>query len=142
LLVPLFALPVLWLAGYFFPPINHDVGAILDVTERWLDGETLYVQVIDENLPLTFIVHALPVLTAKLLPGSIPFWFTAWVVAGIAASFYACSRLVRLVPSADHALTEALLPPVLLFLFTVLPNEHFGQREHIMFVASAPYLIG
>jgi hypothetical protein len=34
-----------------------------------------------------------------------------------------------------------LLPPVLLFLFTVLPNEHFGQREHVMFVASAPYLI-
>ena len=141
LLVLLFALPVIWLAGYFFPPINHDVGAILDVTERWIDGEKLYVQVIDENLPLTFIVHALPVLTAKILPGGVPFWFTAWVVAGIFASFYACSRLVRLVPSADHALTEALLPPVLLFLFTVLPNEHFGQREHLMFVASAPYLI-
>src|SRR5205085_10857556 len=100
----------------------------------------LYVEVIDENLPLVFIVHSLPVLTARLLPGGVPFWFTAWVVAGIAVSFYACSRLVRLVPSADHALTEGLLPPVLLFLFTVLPNEHFGQREHIMFVATAPYL--
>jgi hypothetical protein len=97
--------------------------------------------VIDENLPLTFILHAIPVLTAKILPGNVPFWFTAWVVAGIAASFYACRRLVRHVPSADHALTEALLPPVLLFLFTVLPNEHFGQREHLMFVACAPYLI-
>jgi hypothetical protein len=141
LLAPLFVLPVLWLAGYFFPPLNHDVGAILYVSARWIGGEQLYVEIIDENLPLTFIVHALPVLTAKLMHGSIPFWFTAWVVAGIAASFYACSRLVRLVPSADHALTEALLPPVLLFLFTVLPNEHFGQREHIMFVACAPYLI-
>jgi hypothetical protein len=141
LLVPLFALPVLWLTGYFFPPINHDVGAILDVSGRWIDGEKLYVEVIDENLPLTFIVHTLPVLTARLLGGGVPFWFTAWVVAGIAASFYACSRLVRLVPSADHALTAALLPPVLLFLFTVLPNEHFGQREHIMFVATAPYLL-
>jgi len=141
LLALLFVLPVLWLTGYFFPPINHDVAAILDVSARWVGGEKLYVEVIDENLPLTFIVHALPVLTAKLVHGSIPFWFTAWVVAGIAASFHACSRLVRLVPSADHALTEALLPPVLLFLFTVLPNEHFGQREHIMFVASAPYLL-
>ena len=63
------------------------------------------------------------------------------MVAGIFASFWACRRLVKLVPSADHALTEALLPPVLLFLFTVLPNEHFGQREHILFVACAPYLI-
>ena len=115
--------------------------AILDVSGRWVGGEKLYVEIIDENLPLTFIVHALPVLTAKILPGSVPFWFTAWVVAGIFASFFACRRLVRLVPSADHALTEALLPPVLLFLFTVLPNEHFGQREHIMFVACAPYLI-
>lgn len=139
--MPLFALPVLWLAGYFFPPINHDVAAILDVSTRWVGGEKLYVEVLDENLPLTFVVHALPVLTAKVLPGSVVFWFTAWVVAGIFASFWACRRLIHLVPSADHALTEALLPPVLLFLFTVLPNEHFGQREHIMFVATAPYLL-
>lgn len=139
--MPLFALPVLWLTGHLFPPINHDVGAILDVSRRWVEGDTLYVDIIDENLPLTFIVHTLPIFTAKLLPGGVPFWFTAWVIAGIAASFIACRHLVRLVPSADHALTEALLPPVLLFLFTVLPNEHFGQREHIMFVASAPYLL-
>ena len=141
LLLPLFVLPVLWLAGYFFPPINHDVAAILDVSARWVHGERLFVDIIDENLPLTFVVHALPALTARVLPGDPTFWFTAWVVAGIFASFWACRRLVRLVPSADHALTEALLPPVLLFLFTVLPNEHFGQREHILFVASAPYLI-
>ncbi len=141
LLLPLIALPILWLAGYFFPPINHDVAAILDVSARWVNGERLYVEVIDENLPLTFVVHALPVLTSKILPGDPSFWFTAWVVAGIFASFWACRRLVKLVPSADHALTEALLPPVLLFLFTVLPNEHFGQREHILFVACAPYMI-
>ena len=71
LLVPLFALPILWLAGYFFPPINHDVAAILDVSGRWIGGERLYVEIIDENLPLTFVVHALPVLTAKLL-GAVP----------------------------------------------------------------------
>jgi hypothetical protein len=141
LLVPLFALPVLWLVGYFFPPINHDVAVLLDVSGRWVAGEKLYVDVIDENLPLTFILHAIPVLTAKVLPGDVPFWFTAWVVAGIAGSFIACRRLVRHIPSADHALTEGLLPPVLLFLFTVLPNEHFGQREHLMFVACAPYLL-
>jgi hypothetical protein len=141
LLLPLFALPVLWLAGYFFPPINHDVAALLDVSGRWLAGERLYIDVIDENPPLTFIVHALPALTAKLLPGGATFWFTVWAVAGIVGSFLACRRLVQVVPSADHALTEGLLPPVLLFLFTVLPNEHFGQREHLMFVASAPYLL-
>src|SRR3954467_4987584 len=140
-MLPLIPLPIPWLAGYFFPPINHDVAAILDVSTRWVNGEKLYVEVIDENPPLTLVVHALPVLTSKLLPGGPSFWFTAWVVAGIFASFWACRRLVRLGASADPPLTETLLPPVLLFLFTVLPNEHFGQREHILFVACAPYII-
>ena len=81
LLAPLFVLPVLWLTGYFFPPINHDVAAILDVSTRWIGGEKLYVEVLDENLPLTFVIHGLPVLTAKILPGTVAFWFTAWVVA-------------------------------------------------------------
>ena len=58
LLLPLIALPILWLAGYFFPPINHDVAAILDVSARWVNGERLYVEVIDENLPLTFVVSS------------------------------------------------------------------------------------
>ena len=49
-------LPVLWLAGYFFPPLNHDVAAILYVSDRWIGGDRLYVDIIDENLPLTFIV--------------------------------------------------------------------------------------
>jgi len=139
--VPLFALPALWCLVYFVPPLNHDVGAVLDVVGRWMSGERLYVDIIDENLPLTFVIHVLPVMLAKWLPGSTPFWFYACVVAGVAASFAACRRLVALVPSADHALTETLFPPVLLFLFVVLPNEHFGQREHLMFVAAAPYLL-
>lgn len=141
LVLSLFVLPVLWLAGHFFPPINHDVGAILDVSGRWIAGQKLYVDVIDENLPFVFVLHALPVLCAKYLPGDVPSWFIAWVVSGIIVSFFACRRLIHLVPSADHALTEALLPPVLLFVFAVLPNEHFGQREHILFVMAAPYLV-
>src|SRR3979411_3237889 len=87
----MFALPILRPAGYFLLPTNHDVAATLDVSARWIGGEELYVEVIDENLPLTFVVHALPVLTAKVLPG-------------IFASFWACRRVVRLVPSADSVI--------------------------------------
>ena len=103
LLLPLFVLPVLWLAGYFFPPINHDVAAILDVSARWVHGERLYVEIIDENLPLTFVVHALPILTARILPGGPTFWFTAWVVAGIFASFVIpASALICKAPSESE----------------------------------------
>ncbi len=110
------------------------------MSTRWIGGEKLYVEVLDENLPLTFIVHGLPVLTTKILPGTVAFWFTAWVVAGIFASFWACRRLIRLVPSADHALTEALLPPVLLFLFSVLPKRAFrpARAHHVRGLRALP----
>jgi len=141
LLVPLFALPILWLAGYFFPPSTMTSPRSSMSRRAGSAARSFYVEVIDENLPLTFVVHALPVLTAKILPGGVTFWFTAWVVAGIFASFWACRRWCGSCRRPTMRLTEALLPPVLLFLFTVLPNEHFGQREHIMFVACAPYMI-
>jgi len=107
------------------PPINHDVAAILDVSARWVGGEKLYVEVIDENLPLTFVVHALPVLTAKNPAGRRHLLVHRLGGGRHLRLLLACRRLVRLVPSADHALTEALLPPVLLFLFTGAAQRAF-----------------
>lgn len=35
-------------------PINHDVGAILDASNRLYDGARLYVDIMDFNLPTIF----------------------------------------------------------------------------------------
>lgn len=134
-------LPAAWFAGYFWPPINHDVGAVLDVAHRWLDGDRLYVDIIDVNLPLVFALYAIPELCARAFGGQAPTWLTVCFGAAIAGSFFACRALVHRAPSTAHPLTEAIVPPVLLFLFVALPGENFGQREHLMFVATAPYLL-
>jgi hypothetical protein len=136
----LWLVPLVWLAGYFWPPINHDVAALLDVSRRWLAGDRLYVDIIDVNLPLVFVIYALPELCSKAFGGTVPFWFNALCAIAIGGSFVACRRLLHRIPSMAHPLTEAMVPPTLLFLFAVLPNDNFGQREHLMLIACAPYI--
>lgn len=137
----LLAIPLAWLVGYLFPPINHDVGAVLDVAHRWVSGERLYVDIIDVNFPLVFIVYAVPELLSRAFGGTAVVWLNACLIVAILGSFAVCRRLVHLIPSTAHPLAEALLPPVILFTLAVLPNDMFGQREHIMLIAAMPYLL-
>jgi hypothetical protein len=140
----LLAVPAGWAIGYLYPPINHDVGCLLEIAHRWLDGERLYVDIIDVNLPLVFALHAIPELLSRATPflgWTTMTWFTVCFFVAIAASFLASRRLVHAVPSLAHPLTEAVVPPTLLFLFVVLPNENFGQREHLLMIAMAPYVL-
>ncbi|QQS14075.1 MAG: hypothetical protein IPK81_07800 [Rhodospirillales bacterium] len=140
----LLLIPGGWLAGYLLPPVNHDVAAVLDVAHRWLGGERLYQDIIDVNLPLVFVLYAIPDLLARATAfvGWRPeTWLTLCFYGAIAAAFLSCRALTRRVPSLAHPLTEALVPPTLLFLFAVLPNENFAQREHLMFIATAPYML-
>jgi hypothetical protein len=140
----LLLIPAAWAVVYLFPPINHDVAALMDVVHRWLDGEKLYVDIIDVNLPLVFVLYTIPEALTRLFDFTgldATTWLILCFYAAIIGSFLACRALTHKVPSLAHPLTEALVPPTLLFLFVVLPNENFGQREHLMFVLTAPYLL-
>jgi hypothetical protein len=136
----LLLVPILWMAGYLFPPINHDVGAELDVAKRWLEGEKLYIDIIDINTPLVFILHAIPELLARTsLDG--PLWMSICTIFGVLASAFYSVRALRFVPSAQQPLIRAFLPVTILFLLAVFPNDMFGQREHLMLIFGLPYLM-
>jgi hypothetical protein len=142
--VLLVLIPTVWAALYLLPPVNHDVAALMDVVHRWLSGERLYVDIIDVNLPLVFVIYAVPELLARVFAfagQSAITWLSISFYAAIGGSFLACRALVHKVPSLARPLTETLLPPTLLFLFVVLPGDNFGQREHLMMVLTAPYLL-
>lgn len=119
------------------PPLNHDVAAILDFTQRWIGGETLYARLLDPNPPLIFVLNLLPAylgtytgldaVTALqvciLLFGAVVWWLT--------------SRMRRLSdegPVERHFLDVA---PVLVLLGA---GYDFGQREHLMALGALPYL--
>lgn len=134
-------LPSLFLFGYFFPPINHDTAAILAFSRRWLGGERLYVDLIDINTPMVFLIHTLPVLLAQATGLSVPAALTLFFALCIGLSLYVCHRLLADHVAPERPLTRWLALLVLFYSFIVFPGENFGQREHLMMLAAYPYLL-
>ncbi|WP_157089428.1 hypothetical protein [Oceanibaculum pacificum] len=130
-----------WLIGYFFPPINHDTAVLLHIAKLWVNGGTLYVDAIDINTPLVFVIYSLPELLAKLTGLPSTTLLPALLAVGIAASYLTCRRVLKASLNPDLAISGALLPVLVLFLLIVYPNNMFSQREHIMLVLTLPYLL-
>ena len=133
--------PLPWLLVYFLPPLNHDAAALLHFAQRWLVGERLYVDLIDINPPLVFILNLVPAAIARLTPIGAPSALTLCVLAWIAVAFAFSYRLLRLSTGSIGGVHRYVFPPVLLFLMIAYPGTEFAQREHLMLVATLPYLL-
>jgi hypothetical protein len=134
----LMLLPVLlFLPLVLIPPFNQDVAAVLQFSQRWLGGERLYVDLIDINPPLIFILSCLPAWLAEHLGLSLAgamqicmfglgfgVWRLCWVLRERAAEGPVERAMLDLLPG----------------LFVVLAGCDFGQREHLMALGSLPYL--
>jgi hypothetical protein len=132
------ALPSLvMLAAVIAPPFNHDVAGVLEFSERWLDGERLYRDLIDVNPPLIFILTLLPAAIAKWTPLDGPQALLSCALLLCAACWWLCHRLRADRPEGpvEAAVLTALLPLVML-----VPGFDFAQREALMTVAALPYL--
>jgi hypothetical protein len=140
-LLVLLSLPTLALLAFSLaPPINHDVAAILHYTERWLAGERLYADLFDINPPLVFLVTALPVALAAMVPISAIAAAQAAIVLLGAWCLWLCWRLAGrdVLPASPRFWVLAVLLP---FLGLAFPVEMFGQREHLMLLTTLPYLL-
>jgi hypothetical protein len=136
MLLALLSLP--WLVLWLVPPINLDVAALLQFTERWVGGEQLYVDLVDVNPPLVFLLYAVPVLLARTRG------------LGVTAAFNLCllvfvllvgrmvwRRVLRLAPARPHVLLMAGFLP---FAVGALSTLMAGQREHLLAIAVLPWL--
>lgn len=126
----------IWLV--FHMTLNRDVGWWLHITEAWLGGDELYVDVWEINPPLMAYVASLPVGVAELtgISSIVTFRVYSVLVIGIAIllSGYTAGigrHRIWLTP-----ITAGLLVLTLLYL----PLWEFGQREHLMFALVCPYL--
>lgn len=136
----LWILPALWAIGYLWPPLNHDVAAMLQFAQRIADGERLYVDLIDINPPMMFWLDLIPVGLARLTGLPVPSAFIVTVLAATAASGALAWRLFRALPEAADPLGAVLLPGLALLAMLVLPTHNFGQREHLLLILTLPYL--
>jgi hypothetical protein len=127
-----------FIAVILFPPINHDVAAVLSFAERWWAGEALYSDLIDVNPPLIFVLNLPPVVIADVL-GVDPVAALQFCLIGFGLVVWWLAWRVRDRP-AEAPCRRALLD-VLPGLMAFGAGYDFGQRETMMVAASLPYLI-
>jgi hypothetical protein len=134
-------LPLIWAAVYLLPPANFDSSLILSISQRWLDGERLYIDLVDVNPPLIFAVNLIPAVIAKFTGISAPLVLVLCILTLIAVAFWLS---VKTLPAALHngdGMVRMMLPPLILYALVIFPGEMFSQREHLMLVTLFPYTL-
>ncbi len=120
--------------------INHDVGIILYFSKRLMQGGSLYVDIMDPNPPLIFYIYLIPNYIAQLLNVSPIPLFRLMIFFFIFLSLY-LSNIILKNDLHNRSLLKKALFLSLVFVFTILVDGEFGQREHIMLLLATPYLL-
>jgi hypothetical protein len=128
---------LLLLAVALAPPLNHDAAAILDLVERWIDGEPLYARLLDPNPPLIFVLNLLPAALGRIpgLNGVVGLQMCILLLG--AAVWWLVARMRR---RDDEGPIEQRFLDVVPALVVVAAGYEFGQREHLMAIGALPYL--
>jgi hypothetical protein len=127
-----------WLLMVLLPPVNHDVAAVFDFARRWLAGERLYVDLVDINPPLVFMLNLVPAALAAWTPLG-PVQALVGCLVLLAAGLWRAAEALRRGRAegpVEAALLTAAIPVLLL-----MAGTDFGQREAIMAMAAIPYAL-
>ena len=124
-----------YLAGH---SLNHDTSWYLVATRIWLDGGTLYRDVVELNPPLMFYISALPLAFADLTGADDTVSMILFTcVLGVGA-LLVCRALLARAP-LGRVPRLAILAAATAGVF-VVPIVPFGQREHLFVILSLPWL--
>jgi len=135
-----FAIPCLWGLTYLLPPLDGDVAAILDFAVRMVDGERLYVDLVDVNPPLIFWLNLAPAWIAERLALDPAIVFVGLVLLLQVASLALCRAPLARLSELRQPGAQVLVRLIGLFAVVILPTHLFGQREHLMTSFALPYL--
>ncbi len=120
------------------PPVNHDVAAVLSFSERWLAGERLYVDLIDVNPPLVFVLNLVPAALSRAtgMDGVVALQLC---LLALCLGVWVLSLAVR--DRAREGAVERAVLDVLPGLVAFGAGYDFGQRETLMAALAVPYLL-
>ncbi|UPG71174.1 hypothetical protein MVG78_11215 [Roseomonas gilardii subsp. gilardii] len=129
---------LLFLLMVLSPPLNHDVAAVLNFSERWFAGERLYIDLIDVNPPLIFSLNLIPAAIAAWTPldGVQALQLCLLVLAGLSVRLCLRLREGRAEGAVEAAVLTGLLP-----LAVLVVGYDFGQREVLMGTVALPYAL-
>lgn len=133
-----FAPAAFFLAMILLPPLNHDVAAVLDFSRRWLAGERLYVDLVDVNPPLIFVLNLLPAALSRWTSLA-PAQAVVLCLLGYAALLWLLTEALR--RGRTEGPVEAATLTACIPLLLLIAGSDFGQREVMMAMAAIPYCL-
>jgi hypothetical protein len=118
---------------------NTDVSWLLIVGERVLDGQRLYVDVLETNPPIAVLVYVPGIAMARAL-GLRPELVTDGLILALAAASLCTTAQMLRGAAAFDGTRPWPLAMLAVAVLTILPMHIFGQREHIALMAFLPAL--
>lgn len=120
-------------------PFNVDVSWWITVSERLLDGQRLYVDILETNPPAAGSVYFLATALAHAIHGR-PEIVTNGLIFVLIAASLALTWLVLRSSRLRDRITDGGLAIWTIVLMTILPMYDFGQREHLALITILPAL--
>lgn len=114
-----------------------DVSWLIVVAERVLDGQRLYVDLIEVNPPASLLIYLPSVWLARLVGLPAEGVINAVMAAGTALSVLAAGRIVD---RASLLVRPAVLAAAAMAVFSLSVGSCFAQREHVALVLLLPAL--
>jgi hypothetical protein len=120
-------------------PLNTDVAWLLTVGERVLDGQRLYLDIVEINPPMAVLAFLPGIAMARALGVDPQYVIDAEMLLLAAASMLVTARILRL-SSALEPMKWVSLGIWAAAVLTILPMNVFAQREHIATLTFLPAL--
>jgi len=137
--LPMIAIIVVAVALRKFLLANVDVSWFITIAEKWLDGQRLYVDIVDVNPPVSMFLYVVPALLARLSGLPAEFTVDALVLLSAGLSVWLAARILldTKLLAPGQAWPVAALAAIALM---IIPAQSFAEREHIALIAFLPAL--
>ena len=106
--------------------------------ERWLDGQTAYVDFLENSPPAAILVYLPVVVAARGLGAAREPLFVAYVLLVVGGCVGLCARLLSGAWRAGRIGAPTLLGAAAVLLLA--PDYAFGQRDHLALALALPLL--
>ena len=121
--------------------IDIDVSWLVTLAEKYLDGQVPYAEVMEVNPPVSFLSLVPAVLVARALHVAVEPVVVAFVTILGCSSLWLSGFILRF--GAARSIRErGLLLNGGIYLFLVVPEITFAEREHFALLTIAPMLAG
>ena len=121
-------------------PLNEDAYWIIYSTKYILDGGRLYIDIIETNPPLIFIISMIPVSISELLSVSLTSVYILFVILLSFLSSYLIYKVLIYSKLFSKKIANYITFGTL-FILLIVPSGDFAQREHFMMIFVLPYII-